>query len=329
MLSSLASRLARLDRQCGPEERERIAEVSGGASIGAISQAIVNGLDPDRQVAKARSMFDVPAGEEPTERQVQQAATTLLKQAAEPIATRPVLRHLLQDIKRQMEQLIDDISVDELIEAGASEEAKQKAKALVDSFERFIADNRDEIDADEVREMNQTSFSELGMLDEVLLDQHCKGISIGATDLKLQRDMLDDVLRDDGLSYQDYLEQLTFLLFLKMADERERLTGERQPIPAGHRWGEPRVTDDGGGRAGSALPGDVARPRHARRDAWADLREGAEPDPGSAFRARPDGGNPGRPGGTLGAGRLTCVSEGPMPRTRSHKSESTLFLKPF
>ncbi len=44
------------------------------------------------------------------------------------------------------------------------------------------------------------------------------------------------VLRDDGLSYQDYLEQLTFLLFLKMADERERLTGERQPIPAGHRW---------------------------------------------------------------------------------------------
>ena len=38
------------------------------------------------------------------------------------------------------------------------------------------------------------------------------------------------VLRDDGLSYQDYLEQLTFLLFLKMADERERLAGERQPI---------------------------------------------------------------------------------------------------
>src|SRR5690606_24825641 len=44
------------------------------------------------------------------------------------------------------------------------------------------------------------------------------------------------VLRDDGLSYQDYLEQLTFLLFLKMADERAALTGEAQPIPKGHRW---------------------------------------------------------------------------------------------
>ncbi len=44
------------------------------------------------------------------------------------------------------------------------------------------------------------------------------------------------VLRDDGLSYQDYLEQLTFLLFLKMSDERSKLTGERQPIPKGYRW---------------------------------------------------------------------------------------------
>ncbi len=44
------------------------------------------------------------------------------------------------------------------------------------------------------------------------------------------------VVRDDRLSYQDYLEQLTFLLFLKMADERERLTDECQPIPAGYRW---------------------------------------------------------------------------------------------
>jgi type I restriction enzyme M protein len=30
------------------------------------------------------------------------------------------------------------------------------------------------------------------------------------------------ILRDDGLSYGDYVEQLTFLLFLKMADEQSR-----------------------------------------------------------------------------------------------------------
>ena len=47
-----------------------------------------------------------------------------------------------------------------------------------------------------------------------------------------------NVLRDDGLSYQDYLEQLTFLLFLKMADERAALTSKDQPIPKGYRWSD-------------------------------------------------------------------------------------------
>jgi type I restriction enzyme M protein len=45
------------------------------------------------------------------------------------------------------------------------------------------------------------------------------------------------VLRDDGLSYQDYIEQLTFLLFLKMADEQTKPPFNREPIvPAGLDW---------------------------------------------------------------------------------------------
>ena len=38
-----------------------------------------------------------------------------------------------------------------------------------------------------------------------------------------------NVLRDDGLSYGDYVEQLTYLLFLKMADEREKLYPQTPP----------------------------------------------------------------------------------------------------
>ena len=46
-----------------------------------------------------------------------------------------------------------------------------------------------------------------------------------------------NVLRDDGLSYQDYLEQLTFLLFLKMADELTRDPWNRDAfIPQGLDW---------------------------------------------------------------------------------------------
>ena len=39
-----------------------------------------------------------------------------------------------------------------------------------------------------------------------------------------------NVLRDDGLSYQDYLEQITYLLFLKMADEQTRPPFDRRSI---------------------------------------------------------------------------------------------------
>ena len=46
-----------------------------------------------------------------------------------------------------------------------------------------------------------------------------------------------NILRDDGLSYGDYLEQLTFLLFLKMADEQSRAPFNKlSPIPKGFGW---------------------------------------------------------------------------------------------
>ena len=46
-----------------------------------------------------------------------------------------------------------------------------------------------------------------------------------------------NVLRDDGMSYGDYVEQLTYLLFLKMADERSK-PPYRQPsmVPAAYAW---------------------------------------------------------------------------------------------
>jgi type I restriction enzyme M protein len=46
-----------------------------------------------------------------------------------------------------------------------------------------------------------------------------------------------NILRDDGLSYGDYVEQLTFLLFLKMADEQSRATFNKpSPIPKDFDW---------------------------------------------------------------------------------------------
>ena len=56
-----------------------------------------------------------------------------------------------------------------------------------------------------------------------------------------------NILRDAGLSYGDYVEQLTFLLFLKMADEQSRPpfnppspgyggTGKPSAVPKDYAW---------------------------------------------------------------------------------------------
>ncbi|XZF63846.1 MAG: type I restriction-modification system subunit M N-terminal domain-containing protein [Gloeotrichia echinulata DVL01] len=45
---------------------------------------------------------------------------------------------------------------------------------------------------------------------------------------------LCDVLRDDGVTYLQYVTELTYLLFLKMAQE----TGAEKQLPERYRWGD-------------------------------------------------------------------------------------------
>ena len=54
-----------------------------------------------------------------------------------------------------------------------------------------------------------------------------------------------NVLRDDGVSYGDYVEQLTYLLFLKMADEQTKPPYNKPSvIPSGLDW-QSLLTKDG------------------------------------------------------------------------------------
>ena len=52
-----------------------------------------------------------------------------------------------------------------------------------------------------------------------------------------------NVLRDDGMSYGDYVEQLTYLLFLKMDDENVHVLGKPSAIPDEYDWARLRGLD--------------------------------------------------------------------------------------
>ena len=65
-----------------------------------------------------------------------------------------------------------------------------------------------------------------------------------------------NVLRDDGMSYGDYVEQCTYLLFLKMTDERSRPPyNQKSPVLAGYDW-LPSPRPSPRGRGGFACDGD-------------------------------------------------------------------------
>jgi type I restriction enzyme R subunit len=127
VLSSVAARLARLDTQLDKAERDQVRQASGGMDLRALAGGIVQALRPD----------------DDTSPQQQEAA---LRQAVMPLAN-PTLRQLILGLKANKDLVIDTVTQDRVIEAGFSEAARERAQGLVQSFEAFIAQHKDEITA--------------------------------------------------------------------------------------------------------------------------------------------------------------------------------------
>ncbi|MDX2208074.1 MAG: type I restriction-modification enzyme R subunit C-terminal domain-containing protein [Gemmatimonadales bacterium] len=146
-LSTLASRLSRLDKEASPEQHERITAASGGPSLADLARSLVEALDGDRQDALARQTARLAEGEEPTPEQLSAAARVLSIAGAKPLASNPALRQAIIDLRAELEQVIDEVSQDEVLFAGATDEAKARAAALTTSFEEYLRTHADEIDA--------------------------------------------------------------------------------------------------------------------------------------------------------------------------------------
>jgi type I restriction enzyme R subunit len=125
VVSTIAGRLARLDRRLTPAEQTTVARSAEGRALRDIVADLVAAVDPDA----------APGG---------------IAEAVRPLAANPALRRQLLELKRVKEQVIDTVSADEVLEAGYSADATARAKSLVESFETFVREHRDEITAIEV-----------------------------------------------------------------------------------------------------------------------------------------------------------------------------------
>jgi type I restriction enzyme R subunit len=143
VLSSIAARLARLDRELTPNDRTALTETANGQTLSAIAGDIVSALDPDRHIEAARA---ATGQAEPIDEEIAQARKQLLHQAARPLAANPALRNLILSIKKSYEQIIDTVNQDQLLEAGPAEVVRERALRMTQSFEQFLHDHKDEIE---------------------------------------------------------------------------------------------------------------------------------------------------------------------------------------
>ncbi len=143
-VSSLAARLARLDRQLTPAEHQQIEAQSGGLPLTQLVKDLFAALDGDAIEAAALKLVGQSAGD-PGDDARNKAQKALVAQAAKPL--NGSLIHLLADIKKQHDQTLDATNLDSVLHAGWHQNAADDAKAMVSAFAQALADHQDELDA--------------------------------------------------------------------------------------------------------------------------------------------------------------------------------------
>lgn len=138
-LSSLAGRLAALDRKLADEDRKRIIETTGGQSPRDLANKLLDAIDADKQ----QEAINATVGPAPSPEQEQEVIERLIEEACEPFDPAPV-RNLLKDIKQQSDVIIDDVTTDEVRSAGFD---LKHAEERTTSFKTFIEENKDELTA--------------------------------------------------------------------------------------------------------------------------------------------------------------------------------------
>ena len=146
LVSSLASRLARLGRRVDKAQAARIAKEADGASLGALTSALLSSIDPEVTHKEAAERFDLADDEEPTVEQLDAVEHERMSRALKPF-TRPELRRAIVEVIQSLYQIIDEAAIDVLLDFGHSEAAVASARSKLDDFQRFIEENKDEIEA--------------------------------------------------------------------------------------------------------------------------------------------------------------------------------------
>jgi type I restriction enzyme R subunit len=144
-ISSLAGRLARLNQQLSPAEKDKLKKLSGGMELSTIISNLFNAIDADNIETKACELAGLAIGFDASDIKREQAQAQLVSEAAQVFTGELV--ELLDSIRREKEQTIDNDTLDNLAFAGWTTDAQTTAETVTQEFADYLASHKDQIEA--------------------------------------------------------------------------------------------------------------------------------------------------------------------------------------
>jgi type I restriction enzyme R subunit len=148
ILSSLATRLLRLDKQLNEKEKANFAEQADGFSINQVVKQLLNAHDPDTlddiTLNCQRSMLGQPPVD--IEAAIQKEKQQLIETAV-AVFNKPDLRDYIVDVRKKYDQIIDMLNMDEVTSIGWVKDQAAAAASTIQDFTTWIEENKVEITA--------------------------------------------------------------------------------------------------------------------------------------------------------------------------------------
>jgi type I restriction enzyme R subunit len=126
-VSSLAGRLARLNKQLDTDDQRRLREAAGGVELSHLVSKLFNAIDGDLIEARALELAGLPIGNDPGDTLRDKAQQQLVGEAAALMNGEFI--ELIDTIRREKEQTIDHDNLDSLSYAGWSKDSAARPPA--------------------------------------------------------------------------------------------------------------------------------------------------------------------------------------------------------
>jgi type I restriction enzyme, R subunit len=148
ILSTLANRLIRLDKQINEKEKANFATQANGHTISHVVKELLNAYDPDtvESLKLKVESENQNASPDTLNSQLSTLHSELIEQAVS-VFNNPELRNFITDVRKKYDQVIDTINADSITNIGWVKDQEAAAALTISNFTAWIQAHKDEITA--------------------------------------------------------------------------------------------------------------------------------------------------------------------------------------